>query len=63
MFNLLITYLEYQCLGKTDKARVEAYHQLFKHHIPDRSVANIRKAKIKLGCQEMIGLNKTFKRN
>jgi putative transposase len=43
--NELVTpHLEYRRLGKTDEARQAAYRQLFKHHIPESSVAEIREA-------------------
>lgn len=41
---LLTAHLEYRRLGKTDEARQAAYRQLFKHHIPESSVAEIREA-------------------
>jgi putative transposase len=42
--NLVTTYLEYRRLGKTDEERQAAYRQLFKHHIPEHSVSEIREA-------------------
>lgn len=43
--NTLITpYQEYRRLGKTDKERQAAYRQLFKHHLPESSIAEIRAA-------------------
>ena len=42
--DLVTPYLEYQRLGKTDEERQAAYRQLFKHHIPERSVNEIREA-------------------
>ncbi len=41
---LVTTHLEYRRLGKIDKARQTAYRQLFKHHIPESGVAEIRDA-------------------
>ncbi|MGC2049350.1 MAG: hypothetical protein WA635_12175, partial [Gallionella sp.] len=41
---LLTPHLEYRRLGKTDEARQAAYRQLFRHHIPESSVAEIREA-------------------
>jgi len=35
-------YLEYRRLGRTDKERQAAYRQLFKHHIPESSITEIR---------------------
>jgi REP-associated tyrosine transposase len=37
-------HLEYRRLGKTDDARQGAYRLLFKHHIPEMSIAEIRDA-------------------
>jgi len=37
-------HLEYQCLGRTDELRQAAYRQLFKHRIPEASLAEIREA-------------------
>jgi len=42
--SLLSPYLEYQRLGKDDEERQAAYRQLFKHHIPEASVNEIREA-------------------
>ena len=43
--NELITpYLEYRRLGKTDQQRQAAYRQLFKHHIAERDMIEIREA-------------------
>jgi len=42
--DLVMPYLEYLRLGKTDEARQAAYRELFKHHISDGSVAEIRNA-------------------
>jgi putative transposase len=41
---LVTPHLEYRRLGKTEEARQAAYRQLFKHHIPESSVAEIREA-------------------
>lgn len=41
---LITPYLEYRRLGKTDQARQAAYRQLFKHHIPERDIIEIREA-------------------
>lgn len=41
---LVSPHVEYQRLGKIDEARQAAYRQLFKHHIPESSVAEIREA-------------------
>lgn len=41
---LLTQQLEYRRLGKTDEARQAAYRQLFKYHIPENSLAEIRDA-------------------
>ena len=37
-------HLEYRRLGKTDEERQVAYRQLFKHRIPEASIAEIRDA-------------------
>jgi putative transposase len=37
-------YLEYRRLGKTAEERQAAYRQLFKHHIPEKSITEIREA-------------------
>ncbi len=43
--NELITpHSEYRRLGKTDEERQAAYRQLFKHRIPENSLAEIREA-------------------
>ena len=42
--DLVTPYLEYRRLGKTDEERQAAYRQLFKHHIPEQSVSEIREA-------------------
>jgi putative transposase len=42
--NLVTPYLEYLHLGKTDEARQAAYRALFKNHLTERKVAEIRKA-------------------
>lgn len=42
--DLVTPYLEYRRLGKTDEERQAAYRQLFKHHIPERSINEIREA-------------------
>ena len=42
--DLVTPHLEYRRLGKTDEERQAAYRQLFKHHIPESSVAEIREA-------------------
>lgn len=42
--DLVTPYLEYLRLGKSAEARQVAYRQLFKHHIPEGSVADIRAA-------------------
>ena len=42
--DLIAPYLEYRRLGKTDEERQAAYRQLFKHHIPERSISEIRDA-------------------
>ncbi|MDO8811264.1 MAG: transposase [Gallionella sp.] len=42
--DLVTPYLEYLHLGKTAEARQAAYRQLFKHHIPEGSVDDIRDA-------------------
>jgi len=42
--DLLTPYLEYQHLGRTDDERQAAYRQLFKHHIPESGIAEIRSA-------------------
>ncbi|HCA27599.1 MAG TPA: transposase [Betaproteobacteria bacterium] len=42
--HLVAPHLEYRRLGKTDKERQAAYRQLFKHHISERSVSEIREA-------------------
>ena len=41
---LVAPYLEYRRLGKTDAERQATYRQLFKYHLPDRSVSEIREA-------------------
>jgi len=41
---LVTPYLEYRRLGKTDQERQVAYRQLFKHHIPEKSLTEIREA-------------------
>ena len=43
--NELVTpHLEYRRLGKTDAERQASYRQLFKHRIPETSLAEIREA-------------------
>ena len=42
--NLVTPHLEYRRLGKTDEERQSAYRQLFKHRIPENSIAEIREA-------------------
>ncbi|MDP2758984.1 MAG: transposase [Sideroxyarcus sp.] len=42
--DLVTPYLEYLRLGKSAEARQAAYRQLFKHHIPESCVADIRDA-------------------
>lgn len=39
---LITPYLEYRRLGRTDQERQAAYRQLFKHHIPERDMREIR---------------------
>ena len=41
---LITPYLEYRRLGRTDQERQAAYRQLFKHHISERDINEIRKA-------------------
>jgi len=41
---LVSPHLEYLGLDKTDEARQAAYRQLFKHHIAESSIAEIREA-------------------
>ncbi len=41
---LAIPHIEYLRLGKTEDARQAAYRQLFKHRIPESSIAEIREA-------------------
>lgn len=41
---LVTPHPEYQRLGRTDEARQAAYRQLFKHHIAESSIAEIREA-------------------
>lgn len=41
---LVSPYLEYRRLGKTEEERQAAYRQLFRSHIPERSLAEIREA-------------------
>jgi putative transposase len=41
---LLTPYREYQRLGKTDQERQAAYRQLFKHHIAESAISEIREA-------------------
>jgi putative transposase len=47
--DLVTPYLEYLNLGKTAEARQAAYRQLFKYHITERSVAEMRNATNKAG--------------
>ncbi len=42
--DLVTPYLEYRRLGKTDEERQAAYRQLFKHHIPEKRITDIREA-------------------
>ena len=42
--DLIMPHLEYRRLGKTDDERRSAYRQLFKHRIPESSIAEIREA-------------------
>jgi putative transposase len=42
--DLVTPHLEYRRLGKTNEERQAAYRQLFKHHIPEKSLAEIRAA-------------------
>ncbi len=42
--DLLKPHIEYQRLGKNDEARQVAYRQLFKHHLPESSLSEIREA-------------------
>jgi putative transposase len=51
--DLIAPYIEYTRLGKTDVDRQAAYRQLFKHHIAESSMNEIRDATNKawvLGC-------------
>jgi putative transposase len=41
---LVTPHLEYRRLGKTDEERQAAYRQLFRSHIPESSLAEIREA-------------------
>lgn len=41
---LIVPHLEYRRLGKTDDERQSAYRQLFKHHISESTVTEIREA-------------------
>jgi putative transposase len=41
---LVTLHLEYRRLGKTAETRQAAYRQLFKHRIPEASLAEIREA-------------------
>ncbi len=41
---LVAPHLEYRRLGKTDEERQAAYRQLYRHHIPERSLTEIREA-------------------
>jgi putative transposase len=41
---LVNPHLEYRSLGKTDEERQAAYRQLFKSHIPESSLNEIREA-------------------
>jgi len=41
---LLTAYIEYQRLGRTDEERQAAYRQLFKHHIAEHCITEIREA-------------------
>jgi putative transposase len=43
--NEIVTpYLEYRRLGKTAEERQAAYRQLFKHHVPENCISDIREA-------------------
>lgn len=42
--DLVTPHLEYRRLGKTEDERLTAYRQLFKHRIPEASIAEIREA-------------------
>lgn len=42
--DLVRPYLEYRRLGKTDEERQAAYRRLFKHHIPEKNLTEIREA-------------------
>ncbi len=42
--NVVSPHLEYQRLGKTDQERQAAYRQLFKHHLHESSITEIREA-------------------
>jgi putative transposase len=42
--DVITPYIEYRRLGKTDKARQAAYRALFRHHIPEKSITEIREA-------------------
>ncbi len=41
---LVTPHLQYRRLGKTDEERQSAYRQLFRHHIPEAGLAEIREA-------------------
>ena len=41
---LVTPHLEYRRLGKTEEERQAAYRQLFKHRLPETSIAEIREA-------------------
>lgn len=41
---LITAYLEYECLGKTEKERQTAYQHLFRAHIPEMTIEAIREA-------------------
>lgn len=41
---LISPHMQYRRLGKTDEERQAAYRQLFRHHIPEASLSEIREA-------------------
>ncbi len=42
--NLVVPHPEYQHLGKSSEARQSAYRELFKHHLSENSITEIREA-------------------
>ena len=48
--DLVVPHTEYLRLGESNEARQAAYRDLFKHHLSENSITEIREATNKAGC-------------